>query len=85
MNALMRHNRAEAELNAYLGYVSPRNQPTPPKPAGSVLPEKLNRFSKDDMAKAWVRGYKAGTEDTDAYHMGRPMPNEPNPYDKGGN
>lgn len=74
--------REEAELHAYLGYVSPRNQPTP-KPAGSVLPEKLNRFSKDDMVKAWVRGYRAGTEDTDDYMMGRQWYPKPNPYEQG--
>ena len=47
--------REEAELYAYLGYVSPRNQPAPPKPAGSVLPEKPKRFSKDRETLAKVR------------------------------
>ena len=67
-------------------YFAAHPQPEPePKPAGSVLPEKLNRFSKDDMAKAWVRGYKAGTEDTDDYMMGRQWHPKPNPYEQGDN
>lgn len=46
--------REEAELHAYLGYVSPRNQPTP-KPAGSVLPEKLKRLSNRDTVLQQIR------------------------------
>ena len=37
MNALMRHNRAEAELNDYLAAYTPAQDAWAPKPPGEVM------------------------------------------------
>lgn len=47
--------REEAELHGLIGAPHSGQAPTPPKPAGTPLPEKLERFSSGEETLAKIR------------------------------